>query len=296
VIRSAALALGRAVGGMRRRKAVSFLCSGAVALGLALVAVTMWLGDNVSSWSAHWNHGVDMVLYLDRGIAPERITEISDALSEIDAVEAISAVSPEQALTRLRAELGGDVLAGIDASALAPSLEISLSAGTRDAALAHPVVERLRGIDGVDDVELMEGWVDELLTVSTALDRATAALMLLSLLACVYVIFVTMRLRARDSREEARVYELFAAGGRFVRGPLVAEGLLHGVFGALLAISICALIHRAASPLLAQLSVALFGTGDVVFLSPHRMAAIVATGVVAGTVGSVLATGRRVLS
>jgi len=296
VIRVALSSLARALAGMRRRKAVTFLCSGAVALGLALVALTMWMGDNVASWSAHWQHGVDMVLYLDRDISADRISAISEALGEIDAVEKITVVSPEEALGRLRAELGDEVLAGIDATALSPSLEIALSAGTRDAALAHPVVERLRGIAGVDDVELMDGWVDELLAVSSALDRATAALMFLALLACVYVIFVTMRLRARDGREEARVFELFAASGRFVRGPLIAEGLLHGLVGGLLAIALCALFHRAASPILAQLSTALFGTGEVVFLAPHRIAAIVATGVLAGTVGSVLATGKRVLS
>ena len=296
MIRAVVLALARAAAGMGRRKLLSALTSGAVALGLVLLAMTMWIGDNVASWSAQWQHGVDLVIYLDRDVSAQRMSEIATVLGEIEAVESVVEISPEAALRRLSAELGEDVLAGIDASALSPSVEVGLSSGTRDVALAHPVVERLRSIEGVEDVELLEEWVDDLLIVSSSLDRATAVLMFLSLLACVYVIFVTMQLRARDGREDARVYELFAARAQFVRGPLVAEGLIHGFVGAMLAVAVCALMHQAASPLLSHLSSNLFGVETVVFLQSHRIAALIGVGVAAGVVGSVLATSKRALS
>lgn len=295
MIRTSLLALARAVAGMRRHALAAALTTVSVALGLSLVATAMWVSDNVSSWSNHWRHGVDMIVYLERGVSEKRVEKLSAALLELEAVEGVERIASEVSLRRLERELGEEMLEGIDASALPTSLEVTLSDGVRDVVLAHPIVDTLRGLDGVEEVELLGAWVDDLNETAGGFEKATAVLIVLALLACIYVIFSTMRSRVAVAREEARVYELFSGVTRFVRAPLIAEGLLHGLLGAGVALLALWCLHAATSPALGRVALALFGYQEVLFLSGARIVVIMILGVAAGFTGAILATGRRAL-
>ncbi len=262
-----------------------------VALGLSLVGLSMWVTDNVGRWSHSWQHDVDMVVYFSRDAAPDRTLEVAAALRNLDAVESVEHVSRSVALTRLRAELGDDIVDGVDARALPESLEVAFADGVGDVALAHPLVDRLRSTEGVAEVEWVSSQVEELTAIANGLDDVVAVVMAFSLCACAMLVFVGMRWRAMADREDERVLAILAAPVRTILWPRAIEGLLHGLVGAAAAIGVCSIVHLVLSDSCSAAAQALFGTGEVGFLSSARLFGLVGLGAASGLFGGLMAGG-----
>jgi len=218
----------RSLGNLQRRPLRAALATGAIAVALLLVGAVYLAARNVDGATAGLGRGVQMVVYLEEDITAERAQLIADALREVPAVEGVEQVTPEQAFERLRGSLGehDELIAGVEVGMLPASLEIVLREGVRDVAAAHPLVERLRVTDGVEEVELLGGWVDRVAALSSALRTAGWFLFALVGLACIYTIAVTMRLsmRSRDRQAEVETLEFLGATDRFVRAPMIVEG------------------------------------------------------------------------
>lgn len=271
---------------------------GAVAAALLAFAVVHLAARNVDAWSASWTGEASMVVYLDPGVDDAAALALADELTAVGGVRSVEYVPAAEAARRLRTSLGrhGDVLDGVDDAALPASLEIVLDPGVRDVAAASPIVERLRGTAGVEDVELVGDWVEQVGTVLTAL--RTAAWALLGLLGglSVWVVMATARLRIAGLAEETRVAELLGAPSGFVRWPYVVAGALHGALGGVLAIAGLWLVHRGVSDDVAAALVAVMGDVEVSFLPAAQLGLVIAMGAGLGLLGSVLATGRRALA
>lgn len=295
MIAAALSATRRAVSGIRREPLVCGLTTVAMALGLTLVGLVTWVGDNLERWSHRWEHGVDLIVYLDGEVGPERAGDIARALDDVPAVSAAEPIPPERAMQRLRRELGDDLLDGIDATALPPSIEVSLDRGVRDVALAHPVARRLLATEGVADVEMVGEWVDDLTATATGMRRVGGGIAVIAAIVCVFLVFLSLRLRAERERERAGVLRV-VGGDRLIRAPLILEGCLLGIGAAALAVLATMAVAGVGGGALAELAGALFGDARVEGLARSRMIALAGMGVAAGFIGAALATGRRALA
>jgi cell division transport system permease protein len=271
---------------------------GAIAAALLAFAVVHLAARNVDAWTARWTGEAAMVVYLQDGTTEERAGELSGALRELGGVQAVEFVPAAEAARRLRASLGRHdaLLDGVEDAALPASLEVVLEPGLRDVVAISPVVERLRALGGVEDVELVGGRVEEVGAVLAAL--RTAAWGLLALLGglSLWVVAATARLRIGGLAEEQRVAELLGAPGGFVRWPHVVAGALHGAAGGGLAVAGLWLVHReVAGDVAARLSMVM-GRVEVAFLPAPQALALIALGAGLGLVGSALAVRSRALA
>ena len=75
----------------------------------------------------------------------------------------------------------------------------------------------------------------------------------------------------------------------YIRGPFVMEGTLQGLGGALLAVALLAVLYVSARGPLLTLAAGIVSTGELAFLSPLLIAAVLAGGTLVGCVGGALA-------
>ena len=274
------------------------LATGTIAVALLLVATVYLATRNVETATARWGGGVHMVVYLDEGTPAERAHAIGAALDGLAAVEHVEYVAPEAALERLRGFLGeqDELAAGIEVGMLPASLEVTLGAGIKDVAAAHPIIDRLENTPGVEEVEFLGEWVEQLTTLTVALRRAAWFLLLLVGLACIYIVATTLRLSAQLHRSEAAALDLLGASRGFVRAPIIAEGILQGVMGAMIAAGLLWLMFRATAPAIAEALPAAFGPMGPAFLPVADIALLIGMGAGCGLIGSWLASGRRALA
>lgn len=288
----------RAVRGLAGRPRSALLATLAIAVAVMLLALVRLVSANVDGATAEWRSGVDMIVYLEDGTSRHRAQEIQDALAALPAVDSTEYVGAEAALDRLRESLGehDELAAEVSPTMLPASIEVSLGTGVRDVAEAHPVMGRLEGVRGVEEVEFLGAWVDRASALGASLTYAAWFITLLVGLAVAYMIGATLRLSLRQRRRDFETLELLGATRRYVRAPMILEGIAQGAAGAAIAVAMLWALYRLTSAAVTDALVHAFGTASVHFLPLADLGMIVAAGAAFGLVGSFMATGPRALA
>lgn len=288
--------LGRGLAGARRSPLIQMVAISTIALSLLLVGVVALAGVNLVRLGRSWGQGVQMTVYLDDGIAPERSKQIASALAALPGVRSVRSVGSREAYARLKRSLGAraELLDGVEESFLPASLEVALAPGVAEVIRAHPAFERLKRAPGVEDVELSGGWVARLVGIERLCAEAGLGVGLLVLCACLYIVASTIRLGLFARKDEIEILKLVGATDGFVKGPFLVEGALQGLFGTALACGLLYGLYRLAAPHVSAALGDLLAAAPLSFFHPEELAIALASGALIGLLGSALAVGRYV--
>jgi cell division transport system permease protein len=282
-------AFRRALDALAREPFVTAVAVGTIFVATLLTgafAAALGAGERLV---AAWAGEVPVSVYLSRGTDLEEARRLAAILAPGAEVEA---VTPAEAMRRLRESLGeqGRVLDGLGEDVLPASVEVR----TRGLSLAQSraMAARLRAIPGAAEVDDGAAWVGRL---EVLLRRGrVAGLALLAALGAATAVLVsnTLRLAVYARRDEIDIMKLVGATDGYVGAPILLEGALQGLAGALLAAvallgATWALLPRLreALPLAARLSRA-----DV--LPGSLLASLVAGGAALGLVASAISLRR----
>lgn len=287
-------ALCRAGTAMRRRPLATALATAAIAAALLLAGVARLAAHNADRLTQRWAGGVHMVVYLDANATDQHAATITDVLMDLPAVERVRYVPREQALEHLREALGerDEIIEGIEVGMLPASLEVTLAEGVKDVAAAHPVVDRLTATAGVEEVEFLGEWVDDLTLFLGGVRGAGSALFVFVTLACIAIIWASMRLGIRRRSREAEIVELCGGTSRFLRGPMMIEGSVVGAVAAGVAALLLWMLFRSIAPGV-ESTLSAFGNSELAFLPARDIGIAIAVGTGLGAFGALLAGGRR---
>ena len=103
--------------------------------------------------------------------------------------------------------------------------------------------KELAGYDGVESLEYGEKWIvrfEKFMIVLRVFLLAVGGLLSLGL---VLIISNTIKLSIYSRRDEIELMLLIGSTHRFVKIPLILEGILQGIAGALMALGLIKLIH-----------------------------------------------------
>jgi cell division transport system permease protein len=105
-----------------------------------------------------------------------------------------------------------------------------------------------------------------------------------------FIVTNTIKLAIYSRRDEIEIYKLVGATDWFVKTPLLMEGAMQGILGALIAL----VTLFTAYSLITFRTIQIFGLPvmDVVFLNIGHMALILFLGLILGLFGSFVAIGR----
>ena len=114
-----------------------------------------------------------LVAFLRDDIPDATRDELAGALQRLPGVTAVRVLSSDDALARMRAELGdrASVLDEVEEGFLPTSLEISLQPGPKGVGGADALAWRLRRMDGITDVDVLRSDADHRLIAEQARSR-----------------------------------------------------------------------------------------------------------------------------
>ena len=174
---------------------------------------------------------------------------IDEALSEEEAralqskVEADAAfVSREEARDSYVAQYDeNDLYANLDASIFRHRFVIHL----QDDGKLSETVEALRQVDHIVKVRADEAISAGFITARNVAGVISIALIAILLVVSVFIISNTIKLTTFDRRDEIAIMKMVGATNGFIRWPFVFEGLLIGLFGAVIGFSLQWLLYNA---------------------------------------------------
>lgn len=285
--------MARGLRGMAQAPAVQLLAVSTMAVCMLLLGLVMLVWSNAQEMVEAWGLDVPVTVYLVDDAEPAQVEAAVTRLQTLPEVVGIEHVTAEQAMQRLYEGLGEDsgMLDGLDPSVLPASLEIDLAPGTNPD-FGHVLADHLGELPVVEEVAVVGAWAGRAHDLmQTMQDLALGAGLLVSL-ACMAIVWSTIRLGVYARRAEIQILRLVGGTGRFVHGPFVFEGMVQGALGAALALGMLWLGFDAIHPFLERGLSLVFAAGALHFFDPFELAAGVAFGAGLGLVGARAAVAR----
>ena len=229
-----------ALAAFRRAPTLTVLSAAMIGLSLFVVGLFGIAAHNVRRVLDTVESRVQVVAYLRDGTAPDAV-EL--ALSEIRAYPEVLEtlyISREQALEIARQQLTEfrELFADVEENPLPASFEVRLRPGQRAPDIVSKVAERIATYPFVEDVRYGREWVDKVFLLRRI--AGAAAIVVGGAFAAVAVLIIgsAIRLAIFARRDEIEIMRLVGAKDGFIKRPFLLEGLITGLLGAGLALSL----------------------------------------------------------
>ena len=159
---------------------------------------------------------------------------------------------------------------------------------------SHKVYEKLKELDGVEDISFFQETVDKLMKVSNFLQISTLILMAFLIVISIVVVANTIKLTVLARAREISIMKYIGATNWFIRGPFLVEGIVIGVFSSAIAAGITYLVYREVIKLMGRQVLTLLGTPPVsaTYLAINLIIIFIAMGVSIGASGSIVSMRR----
>ena len=200
-------------------------------------------------------------------------------------------MSKADAIARFREDFP-DLSAAADKLSRNPfpaSIEVRLTpAAQASAATVDELATRLGAMPGVADVRYDRRWLSRLGSAVQFLRTIGLAIVALLAVAAALTVANVVRLAAYARRDEIEIMQLVGAPFAFIRGPFVAEGVLQGGIGALVAIVSLWVVFMAGKGWYGRLALEGLGLSALVFLPATAIIALLLGGMLLGCVGGLI--------
>jgi cell division transport system permease protein len=271
--------------GARERPLLFALSVATMAAGLLILAGYLLAVANLRGVIERVGADLRLVAFVEGDAAA-----LEPKLAALPGVAKLAYVSPDDALARLRADLGQDasVLEGLARNPLPASFELVVDAARREPAELRALAAAVEALPGVTEVRWGEAWVEGYARVVRVVEWLGLGLGAFLVLVLGAIVAGTVRLSVHARADEISIQRLVGAGGAFVRLPFYLEGALQGGLAALLALGLLRALYALGLPLLGDALDWLIGGQPLVFFGPIEAAGLVALGVALGLGGALV--------
>ena len=266
-----------------------------IAAGLFVLGIFLLLNINLQRVVGRWSESAELSVYLKDDATAEQLQDIDTMAAQSGLAAERRYISKPDAMARFRTDFPdlAPAAGGLDRNPFPASFELQLKPEVRDATGAiDGLVAALRAMGGVADVRYDREWLGRLNTVVRGARLAGLGIVILLALAAAMTVANVVRLAAISRRAEIEIMQLVGAPLAYVRGPFVAEGILQGGLGAVVAMAGLAVVYLFLRARYAEGTSSILG-GPLSFLPVPATILVIAGGMALGCLGG-YAVARRV--
>jgi len=223
--------------GIWRNKMMSIASISTVAISLFLLGVVWLFVANVNNMVFTVESELEINAYIKDDYGREAGQALVDEILKFDGVAKVTFIPKEEGIRLLESRFGNDAdLVGTvgDNNPLPDMIQIK----AKDPDLVPVLAQKLEKLPGIDQVRYGKGMVEKLLKTAEAVERAGYFGLIGISLAAVFLISTSIRLAVFARREEIYIMRLVGATNWYIRWPFLIEGLVIGLLGACLALTI----------------------------------------------------------
>ncbi len=266
--------------------AVLTITAGLFALGFFLI-----INSNLQRVVGRWSEAAEMSVYLKDDISGEQLKVVDAQIGQSGLAAHRQYLSKADAVARFRQDFPD--LAGatdrLERNPFPASMEVRLDPGAGKASAAvDALASSLQSVPGVADVRYDRRWLSRVGSMVLLFRTIGFAIVALLGIAAALTVANVVRLAAYARRDEIEIMQLVGAPFAFIRGPFVAEGILQGGVGALLAIVLLWVVYVAGKAWYGRVALEGFGVASLSFLPAGALIVLLVGGMALGCVGGLI--------
>ena len=287
--------IGEALRDLRRAGRVAVSAIVLITLSLAALGGFWLVSSNLDRAVAQWRDRVRIVVYLKREPSSADVPALLERVRSAPGVAGVTFIGKAEALRGLKQVLGKDasVVDQLPANPLPASLEVTPSAVAATPEGARELVARLAALPEADEVAGSVDWVEQLSHWQRLLTTIGLGVGAVLGIAAILTVTTATTLVLHARRHETEIMRLVGASEVTIRLPLLLQGMMQGLVGAVLALATLVLTYSLVAPRLEPLVNLTLGLSQLVFFSPIGVVALLASGTLLGGLGGWLARAGR---
>lgn len=180
-------------------------------------------------------------VFLEDEVTQEQAQQLMADIENYEGVSSVTYRTKEEALDIMKERWGesGYLLDSLGENPLPASILI----GVENIDDASAVSEYAGSLDGVEDIQYYRETVEKLTSVTRGLQIGAIVVMAFLIVVCIVVVSNTIKLTVFARSREIRIMKYVGATNWFIRGPFMTEGVIIGVFAALVATVLMGLLY-----------------------------------------------------
>ena len=238
-----------------------------IGITLCLPSAGLLLIENAGQISQNIEHEAEISIFLDRSVSKDQIDFIDLSLEKNSLIKKIHFEPKLIAWEKLQSKLDVAVSSSVSNNPLPDAFFISLK--TLDEIKIQKLLDSLEGIDGIDSVTVDGNWIKKLRIGLSLIKLSVFFIAALLIIVLLVVIGNTIRLQTLTYKDEIEVSKLIGATNAFIQRPFMYTGILYGLGGGIITISILKLSVLGLNATLIKLA-SIFGTNIIFQDLPHR--------------------------
>lgn len=191
---------------------------------------------NARQLSDRVKENIGFSIIMKEGVREAGIIQLQKTLDASDFVKSTEYITREKAAERMQEDLGEDFISFLGYNPLLPSIELRLSAEYTNIDSLMVIEEKLLANENVKEVWYQKSLVHLINRNIRIISLVLLAFSLLLLLIAIALINNTIRLSVYSRRFLIRSMQLVGATQSFIRRPFIIQGIMQGVYAALIAI------------------------------------------------------------
>ena len=276
-----------AVVSLWRARGSSLFAVTAIALAMVVLGGLLLVTSNVERLVAEWSSAAEFSVFLSDDATSEQRGALEALVDASGVAAGREYVSKADALRRFRQDFAelASLADSFEENPFPASLEVRVTPESQRTGAAEALVARLAAQPGVADIRYDRDWLERVTTGLAALRGVGLALGVVMVIAAALTVATVVRLALHERRDEIEIMQLVGSPYAFIRGPFVAEGLLQGGLGALLAVALLWLGFKAILAWWGGPLTMIVETGSLQFLPWRVCASLIAGGMAVGCLG-----------
>jgi cell division transport system permease protein len=286
--------LGEALRDLRRAGRVAVSAILLISLSLAALGAFWLLSSNLGRAVDQFRERVKIVVYLKREPSTAESTALVERVRRMTGVGGVRYVGKSEALGTLKQVLGKDaaVADSLPQNPLPASLEITSTAEGATVEGARALVTRLSALPETEEVGGGLEWMDRFAQVQRLLWMFGLGVGAVLAGAAILTVATATALVLHVRRDEMEIMRLVGAPEHVVRLPLLMQGMMQGLIGAVLAVWVLVGCYAIIGPRAEPLVTETLGIARLSFLRPPDVVSLMIAGTLLGGLGGWLARGR----
>ena len=224
----------------RNRRAAG-LSTLTIAAGLFVLGFLVMVNANLERIVGRWSDAAELAVYLRDDAQQEQVSAVNDMIAKSGLASSVQYFSKDDA----RREFARDfpdlapAATALERNPFPASFAVRLNS---DAQASTGAIENMTGVlggmPGVADVRYDRTWIARLNAAIRVVRGVGLLIVLLMAVASALTVANVVRLTALARRHEIEIMQLVGAPFAYIRGPFIAEGIIQGGMGAVVAVAL----------------------------------------------------------
>lgn len=234
---------GQGIKNIRRNRLFSIASVTTMTVCIFLFGIMYFMLVNVRYNLLELENGVGATVFFREGITEPELVNLKNKIVELNGVRRIEYISAEEAWDKFKeshfSSEDSDMLSSFgDDNPLANSASFEVYFHSAEDQLDAVKAIRAMEADGVRYVNNAEDLVQSLTSLNRGFSLAAIILIVLLLAIALFLISTTVSIGVSVRAREIQIQSLIGATDLFIRGPFLVEGVLIGLLGAAIPLSV----------------------------------------------------------